>query len=200
LGGAAWEWDGMQQPGQFEWLPLQPPPATTAAILQSNNDSTPAPSASASRFSTPAASETSEVVSASFVGPPDLALWRQRLFQSNEGETVALSLEQWQHYWPFMSNVWTKNGTYAPKRKQTVRTFWNCRLYKSKASTSLGEGQRDRHIRQTIACPARLTEVHDTLLDTYTLSIDGRHNHPLSTLDKTKINDGLRVWVETQVL
>jgi hypothetical protein len=196
---------GMQQPAQFEWLPLQPPPATTAGILQSNNnnnnnDSTPTPSST--RLSTPAASETeAQVASAGFVGPPDLALWRQRLFQLNDEETVTLSSEQWQHYWPFVSNVWTRNNAYTTqKRKQTARTHWNCRLHKINADTSTGEGQRNRQVRRTIGCPAKLTEVHDTLSGIHVFSMEGRHSHPLASLDETKINDGVKSWVETQVL
>lgn len=200
---------GMQQPAQFEWLPLQPPPATTAAILQSNNnnnnnndsvESTPTPSSSP--LLTPAASETEvQVASAGFVGPPDLALWRQRLFQLTDKETVTLLSAQWQHYWPFMSNVWTKNIAYAAqKRKQTTRTHWNCRLFKTKADTSIGSGQRNRQVRRTVGCPAKLTEVHDALSGTHVFSMDGYHNHPLASMDETKINDGVRSWVETQVL
>jgi hypothetical protein len=189
--------DETQQPAQFEWLPLQPPPATTAAVLQSTNDSTPT-----SRFSTPAASEAEvQVASAGFAGPPDLALWRQRLFQLNEGDTVTLTGEQWQYYWPFMSNVWTRSSAYtAQKRKQTSRTHWNCRLCKIKAETSLGGGQRNRQIRRTIGCPAKLIEVHDIMSDIHIFSMDGHHSHSLASLDETKINDGVRSWVETQVL
>jgi hypothetical protein len=43
----------------------------------------------------------------------------QRLFESTEGETITLSSEQWEQYWPFMANAWTRNRQpYAPKGKE----------------------------------------------------------------------------------
>lgn len=191
-----------QQPVEFEWLPLHTP-AIPAAILQTNNNNstsvTPVPSAS--QFSTPEVPKTPEAVSAGFVGPPNLASWRKRLFQLNEGEVLTLSLEQRRHYWPFMSNVWTKSSTYtAQKRKQTIRTHWNCRLYKNIADISLGKGLRNRNIRQAIRCQAKLVEIYDTLSETHVFSMEGHHNHPLTSLDETKINDGIKIWVENQIL
>jgi hypothetical protein len=38
------------------------------------------------------------------------------------------------------------------------------------------------------------------LLDTHVFPIDGRHNHPLITPDEIKLNDGLKMRVNTQVL
>ncbi|KAN0069753.1 hypothetical protein V8E54_012059 [Elaphomyces granulatus] len=145
-------------------------------------------------FRHPAASEAEvQVASAGFVGPiSDLALWRQCLFQLNEGETVTPTGEQWQYYWPFMSNVWTRSNAYtAQKRKQTSRTHWICRLCKSKAETSLGGGQRNRQ--------------HDIRSDICIFSMDGRHSHTLAFLDSMMALDrGLkpkfcRVFLQLQL-
>ncbi|KAN0076332.1 hypothetical protein V8E54_006474 [Elaphomyces granulatus] len=196
VGRLLWEelhGDGMQQPAQLEWLPLQPP-ATTAAVLQS-------------------------IIPMTLL-PPLGFRHRRHLRQrcrllrlglpvpqispygaSNEGDTVTLTGEQWQYYWPFMSNVWTRSSAYtAQKRKQTSRTHWNCHLCKSKAETSFGGGERNRQIRRTIGrCPAKLIEVHDIMSDIHLFLMDGCHSHSLASLDEIKINDGCKVSPQSQL-
>jgi hypothetical protein len=91
--------------------------------------------------------QTPEAASAGFVGPPDLASWRQRLFQLNGGETVTLSLEQWQQYWPFVSNLWTRNSAYTSTRKQTTRSHWSW-FHPSKPKSDC-----DYHLWKFHGCP-----------------------------------------------
>jgi len=185
--------NGTQQPTHFEWTPTCESPASSlnpagAALLQQQ----PLPSAS-SRLPTP-------VTESGFSVPPDLASWRQRLFEFNGGDKITLSLEQWQLYWPFVTNIWTRHAApYTPKRKQTVRTRWVCRFHKGKPDDSLGNGNRNKNVRKAIGCPAKLTEIHDTLSDRRLYTIDGCHNHLMSDLDSTKINEGIQSWIETQL-
>jgi hypothetical protein len=175
--------NGTQQPACFEWTSI---PASPAAAQQ--------PLAAApSRISTP------EIV-AGFCIPPDLVSWRQRLFECNVGETVRLSSEQWQLYWPFVTNIWTRHTSpYTPKRKTTVRTHWDCRFFKERADVSLGSGKRGKKTRRAIGCPAKLTEIHDTSSDVRQYAMDGRHNHSLTDLDMTKINEAIQSWVKIQL-
>ena len=84
--------------------------------------STPTPSSSP--LLTPAASETEvQVASAGFVGPPDLALWRQRLFQLTDKETVTLLSAQWQHYWPFMRQCLDQKHRVRSTEAKTNNTY-----------------------------------------------------------------------------
>jgi hypothetical protein len=170
-----------------------------AATRASNHESSP-PSAVPPQ-STPSSSRLALEITPGFVVPPDLALWRQRLFQFNEGEVITFSAEQWKQYWPFMTNIWTRHTSpYTPKRKQTVRTHWKCRLYKENPEKSLATGKRVKSVRGAIGCPARLTELHDILSDRRDFTMTGHHNHSLTELDTTKINEGIQSWVEAQLL
>ena len=100
-----------------------------------------------------------------------------------------------------LQDVWTRNRQpYAPKRKRTIRTHWNCRFHKEKAYKSLGTGKRDKQIREEIGCPAKLVEVHDCPTNQRELTITGHHNHPISELDITKCNEAIQDWVKAQLL
>ncbi|KAJ6108325.1 hypothetical protein N7523_009648 [Penicillium sp. IBT 18751x] len=73
--------------------------------------------------------------SASFAGqlqgklipdPPDLEYWRDRLFHVNE--TITLSEEQFQTYFPHVDNVYSHRSTQRYKRRPFVSHYWDCRL------------------------------------------------------------------------
>lgn len=189
------------QPAHFHWMPLPvspadvPAPADTPALAD-----TPPADASGSSSTTPSRRSTPEVTPG-FSVPPDLASWRQRLFQFNEGEIITLSSEQWNQYWPFMTNVWTKHAApYVTKRKRTIRIQWDCRFHKKNAPNSLGSGQRGKQIRIPTSCPAKLFEHHDLESDSRDFTMTNSHNHSITELDMTKINTGVQSWVEGQLL
>jgi hypothetical protein len=199
VGGLLWAelYPNETQPADFNWMPVPDSLADASApAAPAAPADTPAPSHSAtpSRVSTPE-------VTPGFSIPPNLALWRQRLFEFSEGETMTLSSEQWTQYWPFVTNFWTKHAApYATKRKRTVRTQWDCRFHKNNAQDSLGSGQRGKKIRIPTGCPARLIENHDPESESRDYTMTGRHNHSVTQLDMTKINSGVGDWVEAQLL
>ena len=58
--------------------------------------------------------------------PPDLQLWRERLF--NVDETITLTEEEFQTYFPHIDNVYSHRSTQKYKRKPFVSHYWDCRL------------------------------------------------------------------------
>jgi hypothetical protein len=190
--------NGTQQPDHFEWIEPEAAPAATQSLaeyLPPPSSTTPS-STPSSTPSTPAPE-----VSPGFLVPPDLAQWRQRLFQPSEGETITLSQEQWEQYWPFMTNVWTRHKKpYATKRKMTLRTHWDCRFHKGQPNKSLSTGKRGKQIREGMGCPAKLVEVQDVLSNCREYRITGSHNHSILELDITKCNSGIQSWVEGRLL
>lgn len=171
-----------KEPGRFDRIP------------------TPIPSA-ASMGSSPRASPALSTPEITFPIPLNLATWRRKLFQLGEGETLELSSDQWQQYWPYMTNVWSRHALpYTPKRKQTIRTHWKCRFHKERVLESVSTGLREKQVRQPIGCIAKLTEVHDLLAGHRTFSMAGIHNHTIEDLDATKVNDGIHSWVKKQLL
>ncbi|KAH8808372.1 hypothetical protein F5884DRAFT_791986 [Xylogone sp. PMI_703] len=60
------------------------------------------------------------------VDPPNLAEWRQRLF--NVDETITLSQEEFETYFPHVDNVYSHRSTQRYKRKPFISHYWDCRL------------------------------------------------------------------------
>ncbi|PGG99406.1 hypothetical protein GX51_06340 [Blastomyces parvus] len=58
--------------------------------------------------------------------PPDLKKWRERLF--NVEDTIVLSEEEFQTYFPHVDNVYSHRSTQKYKRKLFVSHYWDCRL------------------------------------------------------------------------
>ncbi|KAK2731563.1 hypothetical protein FQN57_003366 [Myotisia sp. PD_48] len=64
--------------------------------------------------------------SATVLNPPDLQTWREKLF--NVEDTLLLSEEEFQTYFPHVDNVYSHRSTQKYKRKPFVSHYWDCRL------------------------------------------------------------------------
>ncbi|KAF3481428.1 uncharacterized protein GIQ15_04187 [Arthroderma uncinatum] len=62
----------------------------------------------------------------SIPNPPDLEKWREKLF--NVEDTIVLSEEEFQTYFPHVDNVYSHRSTQRYKRKPFVSHYWDCRL------------------------------------------------------------------------
>ena len=58
--------------------------------------------------------------------PPDLEQWRERLF--NVEDTILLTEEEFQTYFPHIDNVYSHRSTQRYKRKPFLSHYWDCRL------------------------------------------------------------------------
>ncbi|KKY24968.1 putative glutathione transferase [Phaeomoniella chlamydospora] len=58
--------------------------------------------------------------------PPDLQQWRERLFDVDE--TITLTEQEFQTYFPHVDNVYSHRSTQKYKRKPFVSHYWDCRL------------------------------------------------------------------------
>ncbi|KAL1957818.1 hypothetical protein VTO42DRAFT_5536 [Malbranchea cinnamomea] len=58
--------------------------------------------------------------------PPDLQKWREKLF--NVEDTIVLSEEEFQTYFPHVDNVYSHRSTQKYKRKPFISHYWDCRL------------------------------------------------------------------------
>ena len=58
--------------------------------------------------------------------PPDLDEWRDKLF--NVEETITMTEEEFQTYFPHVDNVYSHRSTQKYKRKPFVSHYWDCRL------------------------------------------------------------------------
>ncbi|KAB2576081.1 Glutathione transferase [Lasiodiplodia theobromae] len=58
--------------------------------------------------------------------PPNLDQWRQRLFDVDQ--TIVMTEDQFQTYWPHVDNIYSHRSTQRYKRKPFVSHYWDCRL------------------------------------------------------------------------
>ncbi|KAI9788761.1 MAG: hypothetical protein M1833_002890 [Piccolia ochrophora] len=58
--------------------------------------------------------------------PPNLQEWRQKLFDVND--TITLSEEEYQTYFPHVDNIYSHRSTQRYKRKPFISHYWDCRL------------------------------------------------------------------------
>ncbi|KAH9870660.1 hypothetical protein IAQ61_006138 [Plenodomus lingam] len=97
--------------------------------------------------------------------PPDLDLWRERLF--NVDDMITLTEEEFQTYFPHIDNVYSHRSTQRHKRKRFVSHYWDCRLKGrppgTKKSTDPDKKKRKRVARERNLCDVKIkiTEFFD---------------------------------------
>ena len=58
--------------------------------------------------------------------PPNLQEWRERLFNVND--TITLTEQEFQTYFPHVDNIYSHRSTQKYKRKPFISHYWDCRL------------------------------------------------------------------------
>lgn len=90
--------------------------------------------------------------------PPDLAAWRQKLF--NVDDTIVLTEDQLQTYFPHVDNVYSHRSTQKHKRKGFVSHYWDCRLKGRPPGTPKSEDpnkkKRKRIARERDLCDVKI--------------------------------------------
>ncbi|KAL2215799.1 putative glutathione transferase [Thermoascus aurantiacus ATCC 26904] len=90
--------------------------------------------------------------------PPDLQAWRERLF--NVDETIVLTEEQFQTYFPHVDNVYSHRSTQRYKRKPFISHYWDCRLKGRPPGTPKSDDpnkkKRHRTARQRDLCDVKI--------------------------------------------
>ncbi|KAF7556613.1 hypothetical protein G7046_g6269 [Stylonectria norvegica] len=74
----------------------------------------------------PVEQSNSQLSSRLVVDPPDLQAWREKLFDVDE--TMVLTHEQFETYFPHVDNVYSHRSTQRYKRKPFISHYWDCRL------------------------------------------------------------------------
>ncbi|KEY67489.1 hypothetical protein S7711_02409 [Stachybotrys chartarum IBT 7711] len=122
-----------QHGGQFGILTPMPVPASalshSAATSLDPARAVPTPAAQDADEVTDAMTRQSHghrVPSRIVVDPPDLELWRERLF--NVDGRIILTQTQYETYFPHVDNVYSHRSTQRYKRKPFVSHYWDCRM------------------------------------------------------------------------
>lgn len=90
--------------------------------------------------------------------PPNLAEWRQRLFDVDQ--IITLTEEQFQTYFPHIDNIYSHRSTQRHKRKSFISHYWDCRLKGrppgTKKSTDPDKKKRKRVARERDLCDVKI--------------------------------------------
>ncbi|KAG5657253.1 hypothetical protein KAF25_001842 [Fusarium avenaceum] len=92
------------------------------------------------------------------VDPPDLELWRDKLF--NVDDMIVLTHEQFETYFPHIDNVSSHRSTQRYKRKPFISHYWDCRMKGRPPGTPKSDDpnkkKRKRSTRQRDLCDVKI--------------------------------------------
>ncbi|KAF4947254.1 hypothetical protein FGADI_10563 [Fusarium gaditjirri] len=92
------------------------------------------------------------------VDPPDLEMWRNKLF--NVDETIVLTHEEFETYFPHVDNVYSHRSTQRYKRKPFISHYWDCRMKGRPPGTPKSDDpnkkKRKRSARQRDLCDVKI--------------------------------------------
>ncbi|KAL8968196.1 MAG: hypothetical protein Q9183_002575 [Haloplaca sp. 2 TL-2023] len=90
--------------------------------------------------------------------PPDLDIWRKRLFDVED--TITVTEEEFQTYFPHVDNVYSHRSTQKYKRKPFVSHYWDCRMKGRPPGTAKSEDptkkKRKRQARERDLCDVKI--------------------------------------------
>lgn len=137
-----------------------------------------------------------------FSNPPSLGLIRQRLFEIED--TIELSSQDFERYWPFIDNVWIRNRSSATSKDSNSVTEWyQCRLRKASdrppyvpRPTPEGKVGRKKRVRENVSCEMTLKVIRiEGPTPSYRIMRGGskeiKHSHDLDYVDGVKRNSGI---------
>ncbi|CAG7556747.1 unnamed protein product [Fusarium equiseti] len=92
------------------------------------------------------------------IDPPNLEDWRNKLF--NVDETIVLTHEEFETYFPHVDNVYSHRSTQRYKRKPFISHYWDCRMKGRPPGTPKSDDpnkkKRKRTSRQRDLCDVKI--------------------------------------------
>ncbi|OTB03069.1 hypothetical protein M426DRAFT_322101 [Hypoxylon sp. CI-4A] len=99
-----------------------------------------------------------QLVNRIVVDPPDLEAWREKLF--NVDDTIILTNEQFETYFPHIDNVYSHRSTQKYKRKPFISHYWDCRMKGRPPGTPKSDDpskkKRKRSARERDLCDVKI--------------------------------------------
>jgi glutathione S-transferase len=148
------------QYGMLTPNPMAIVPNTTIAKLQQGEEyiTSSGPLASPS---TPESNESrphGQLVYKIVANPPDLHAWREKLF--NVDNTIILTNDEFETYFPHIDNVYSHRSTQRYKRKPFVSHYWDCRMKGRPPGTPKSDDpskkKRKRQARERDLCDVKI--------------------------------------------
>ncbi|KAI1776693.1 hypothetical protein F4818DRAFT_440093 [Hypoxylon cercidicola] len=99
-----------------------------------------------------------QLVNRIVVDPPDLHAWRDKLF--NVDDTIILTNDQFETYFPHIDNVYSHRSTQKYKRKPFISHYWDCRMKGRPPGTPKSDDpskkKRKRSARERDLCDVKI--------------------------------------------
>ena len=126
-------------------------------------------------------------------------------------DSIEISLEEFERYWPFIDNVWVKQRSNSSKEGHCTTDYYMCRLRRPTCRPSqsrpLPEGKRPRKksIREGGTCNVQIKVVrfegaYSTITISKTPGSSRSHSHDLDYIDKVKRNSGLMEFARREAV
>ncbi|XXG98706.1 NineTeen Complex (NTC) component [Hypoxylon texense] len=99
-----------------------------------------------------------QLVNRIVVDPPDLQAWRDKLF--NVDDTIVLTNDEFETYFPHIDNVYSHRSTQKYKRKPFISHYWDCRMKGRPPGTPKSDDpskkKRKRSARERDLCDVKI--------------------------------------------
>ncbi|GAP92404.1 putative glutathione transferase protein [Rosellinia necatrix] len=117
-----------------------------------------------------------QLVNRIVVDPPNLQAWREKLF--NVDDTITLTNDEFETYFPHIDNVYSHRSTQKYKRKNFISHYWDCRMKGRPPGTPKSDDpakkKRKRFARERDLCDVKI-KITEHFPDA-TFSADGTIN------------------------
>ncbi|KAI1733552.1 hypothetical protein F4680DRAFT_463044 [Xylaria scruposa] len=117
-----------------------------------------------------------QLVNRIVVDPPNLTAWREKLF--NVDDTITLTNDEFETYFPHIDNVYSHRSTQKYKRKNFISHYWDCRMKGRPPGTPKSDDpakkKRKRFARERDLCDVKI-KITEHFPDA-TFSADGSIN------------------------
>ncbi|KAI1421617.1 hypothetical protein F5Y12DRAFT_787319 [Xylaria sp. FL1777] len=117
-----------------------------------------------------------QLVNRIVIDPPSLQAWREKLF--NVDDTITLTNDEFETYFPHIDNVYSHRSTQKYKRKNFISHYWDCRMKGRPPGTPKSDDpakkKRKRFARERDLCDVKI-KITEHFPDA-TFSADGTIN------------------------
>lgn len=117
-----------------------------------------------------------QLVNRIVIDPPNLQAWREKLF--NVDDTIVLTNDEFETYFPHIDNVYSHRSTQKYKRKNFISHYWDCRMKGRPPGTPKSDDpakkKRKRFARERDLCDVKI-KITEHFPDA-TFSADGTIN------------------------
>lgn len=134
------------------------PLVPTVAQLQQEEGFSPTNGSSSTSVDPAESRPHGQLVNRIVVDPPNLAAWRNKLF--NVDEMILLTNDEFEIYFPHIDNVYSHRSTQKYKRKPFVSHYWDCRMKGRPPGTPKSidplKKKRKRNARERDLCDVKI--------------------------------------------